>query len=303
MRFSDWQLSRIRHALRAYYRYSRDSRGMYGGWADVAGAITAHTDVDIPTERLRQFVEGLNIKKTGERRFPVPRSKSLEAIAKFVTDEKLKLLSKSELKEFSPALQGPLRLLEYLGTESDTGQDAATRKLEGRFTHSVIDREIFAFVVRELIIQRSTEGGLLEVVETEEHYDFTRMSDIEKLSPFERDKICNKRGICRGWAILTPEDNLFFFLKHDVRSKNRYYFTVALNLWRWSESPVTILGLLYHDFPIELEEDSTAVNILTVIKKTKEETANNVLLFAREEGTEIKFTKTDAEIAGEGTKL
>jgi hypothetical protein len=57
MRFSDWQLNRLRDALRAYHKFGRDAvDGRHYNWKDVSEAIFLSTEVEVPPERLRQFV-------------------------------------------------------------------------------------------------------------------------------------------------------------------------------------------------------------------------------------------------------
>ena len=59
MRFSDWQLNRLRDALRAFHKFGRDPvDGRHFNWKDVSEAIFLSTEVEVPPERLRQFVEG-----------------------------------------------------------------------------------------------------------------------------------------------------------------------------------------------------------------------------------------------------
>ena len=67
MRFSDWQLNRLRDALRAFHKWGRDPvDGRYFNWKDVSEAIFLSAEVEVPPERLRQFVEGVT--KPGESR-------------------------------------------------------------------------------------------------------------------------------------------------------------------------------------------------------------------------------------------
>lgn len=276
MKFSDWQLNRLRDALRAYHRYERSHDGVYFTWNDVSEAIDEYTGVIVPPERLRQFVEGVN-SKTGGRKFPVPKDQSLEGIMKFVTDEDLELLSKDELNEYSPGFQAPLRLLEYLSQELDSKCIVPAEKIQGVYSMRKSDRE--AFIIRELTLQRPTEDGLIQVVETEDFYESTAASQFGERLPHDRKEQRKSRVKHGGWAILTPEDNLFFFLKNEAYDKNRYYFTLALNLKHWSDEPITSLILLHHDFPFELEDDDS--DRLSAADHVRTETSKNTLMFER----------------------
>lgn len=47
MKYSDWQLNRLRDALRAYKQYERSHDGAYFTWKDVREAIAADTGYEI----------------------------------------------------------------------------------------------------------------------------------------------------------------------------------------------------------------------------------------------------------------
>ena len=138
MKYSDWQLNRLRDALRAYKVYERSHEGEYFTWKDVREAIAADTGYEIGTspengaERLRQFVEGVN-SKDGGRKYPEPKDDALDAIVQFALDEDNHLLSNDELNEYAPARQAPLRLLEYLDQFSGAERHIPVDKLKGVF--------------------------------------------------------------------------------------------------------------------------------------------------------------------------
>jgi hypothetical protein len=124
---SDWQLSRVRDALDAYYRYNRDSEGHSPRWNDVweeiadaaeEKGITLDLESTNGAERLRQFVVGLG-KKGKSPKYPKPHPQLMQAIVAFVTDEHSALLSKAELFGYEPPLQAALRLREYLQQKFD----------------------------------------------------------------------------------------------------------------------------------------------------------------------------------------
>jgi hypothetical protein len=74
-----------------------------------------------------------------------------------------------------------------------------------------------------------------------------------------------------GWAIITPEDNLFMFIKNDRYGYNHYYFTIALHPSIWSDTSVRELSLLRHQYPVLRECDSTYLPGL--MKETDDDTA------------------------------
>ena len=257
---SEWQAERVRDALRAYHRYERGIDGEYFTWKDVREAIAEYTDVEIGTsakngaERLRQFVEGIEDGKgTGKRKFPLPQPAAIEAIVAFVTDEELNLLTKEELKEYAPQYQTHLRLLEFLDDGSETGRMIPPENIQGVYRVSGLRNSLH--FVRELALQRSNNHGLIQVVETEDRYvEGPDFSNFDQWDMRQRRKAHKSRERHGGWAIFTPEDNLFFFLKKEENAKNRYYFTMAADVGLWSDSPHNQLVVLQHDFPFELEQ-------------------------------------------------
>ena len=258
MEFSDWQLNRLRDALRAYHRYERSHDGAYFTWNDVSEAIDEYTGVKVPPERLRQFVEGVN-SKTGGRKFPVPQKKSIAGIVEFVRHEDINLLSDDELEEFAPHRQAPLRLLDYLDQEFDTARIVPSEKLEGAYqVRKTIEGEL---MVRELTLQLASDEGLIQVVETEEIYEEAAVAEFDEWSPQQRKEQRNSIIKHGGWAVLTPEDNLMFFMKKEHNGMNRYYFTMATDLNHWSEEPMTQIVLLFHDFPLEIKGSHKAAMV------------------------------------------
>jgi hypothetical protein len=251
MRFSDWQLTRLRNALRAYHHHGRGSGGEFFNWKDVSEAISLATDVTVPPERLRQFVEGVKT-PGGYRKFPVPQETSLQAILKFATEEENGLLSEDELREHMPSGQAALRMLEYLQHEYDIEQIPPPPVLEGTYRVGRIEEE--RFVVRELTLQRASDDGLIQLVQMEDTYDIRNGMLFDDLSPEERDKVRGSRVLYGGWAILTPEDNLLMFLKKERNGHNCYYLTVASQNWHALEAPVSALALLRHEYPMERDD-------------------------------------------------
>ena len=276
MKYSDWQLNRLRDSLRAYHRYERSHEGEYFTWKDVSEAIDEYASVRVPPERLRQFVEGVNT-KGGGRKFPVPQDKSLDGIACFVTVAELCLISEDELKEFIPDKQAALRLLEYLDQKIDAERIVPIEKIQGTYCARSLDKK--AFTIWELTLQRPSGDGLMQVIETEDIYQHMASPVFDQWTPIDRKNYRDSHVKHGGWAILTPEDNLLFFLKDEATGRNRYYFTMALNLEHWSESPMTRLVLLHHDFPVELEDSDK--NGQTIADLTESEMAKNLLVFER----------------------
>jgi len=251
MRLSDWQLDRLRNALRAYHQFGRGSDGEYFNWKDVSEAISLSTDVTIPPERLRQFVEGKKM-PGGFRSFGTMQDDRIEAIVKFATEEEYGLLTEAELQEHQPSWHAAQRLLEYLRHEYDTERILPPAVLQGTYRVGRIEEE--RFLVRELTLQRATDDGLIQLEQVEDSYDLHEGMLFDDLSPEERDKVRGSRVLYGGWAILTPEDNLLMFLKKERNGHNCYYLTVASQNWHALEAPVSALALLRHEYPMERDD-------------------------------------------------
>jgi hypothetical protein len=265
---SEWQKLRVRDALRAYRLYTRkDDDSDYFNWKDVREAILLQTGVEIGAhsraggERLRQFVEGTPDKE-GNLKYPSPQPEALEAVIEFVTDPDLALLSPEELEEYVPPWQAPLRLLEYLDDGTDIAGEIPIEKLQG--TYRYIESRDEQAVINEITLERGLENGLIQVAEVEEFYPADIAASLSSLMPDERRSHRVARVQHGGWAVLTPEDSLLFYLKHKGSLRNRYYATVAAKTTLWEvDEPYDLLALIRQDFPLELmateELDATAV--------------------------------------------
>ncbi|HWY62856.1 MAG TPA: hypothetical protein VNW15_13220 [Rhizomicrobium sp.] len=277
MRFSDWQLNRLRDALRAFHKFGLDPvDGRHFNWKDVSEAIFLSAEVEVPPERLRQFVEGVT-KPGGSRSYRRMQDDRLEAIVKFVTDEDYGLISEAELREHAPSWHAAQRLLEYLKQEFDTERILPPSTLEGTYRNGRIDED--SFVVRELTLQRASDDGLIQLVQIEDSYDIIDGMKFDYFSPEEREKVRDSRVIYGGWAILTPEDNLLMFLKKERTGHNCYYLTVAAENWHALQAPAAALALLRHDYPIQPNEGEPLEP--KKLPGISEAIGNNISLFSR----------------------
>lgn len=275
MAYSEWQLNRLRDALRAYHAYTPTEELGPFNWKDVSEAISLATDVTVPPERLRQFVEGNRTKDGTGRKFQSMQPQSLEAIAKFVTDERL--LSPGELEEHVPPWQAAQRLLEYLDQSFDRQRVLPPAMFEGTYQARRTDERGFA--VQELTLQRPSDEGLMQVTKMEEYYPSKAEGAFDGWSFEERRKQRRTRTLYGGWAIFTPEDNVMAFLKQADTGRNLYQFTLAADKFYEPGAPVEQLILLHHDYPVELERlESSEAEVMRAILH---EAAKNVLFFKR----------------------
>ncbi len=296
MQFSDWQHERLRNALSAYHDYGDGKRpfnwkGVVEGIVETLGADVLGLSDDpailkaedrnkrlkLHAERLRQFVEGYTA-PDGVRKYPEPQPALLDAIVKFATHKSNPLLSPDELREFQPDWQAALRLLEYLDHKLDAERLLPPAYLEG--TYEGQRRTDEALVVSELTLQRASKQGIIQAVQIDELYQ-PSIHSVTGLSAQERakarlDKPHKKYG---GWAILTPEDTLVLFMKEARYHRNHYYFTLASDLDRATEQPVTRLTCLYHDYGLEPGDGAWDANMLPSAMVILME--NNIVYFNR----------------------
>ncbi|MCU7837966.1 MAG: hypothetical protein KZQ94_01140 [Candidatus Thiodiazotropha sp. (ex Troendleina suluensis)] len=270
---SDWQLMRVRDALRAYHRYQRNQYGRYYTWMDVREDIAHYTGVKIGSgpkygaERLRQFVEGIETRESFPRRkYPVPKPEALEGIVALLTHEEVKVLNEDELSEYAPGFQAPLRLIEYLAEDCDTPMTFEARTLEGvlKTDHPNGD----GWLVRRVTLQRADTEGMLQVVEFREQ--FLTESAEQAVEWSNQNHYENRTGFVKygGWAVITPEDSIMLFLKHSVNGRNVRYFGLD-ELGLLFDSPglphVKNLRFLQHDFGYDLRTTDRIPEIVAAL--------------------------------------
>jgi len=275
MAYSEWQLNRLRDALRAYHDYEPGHGSGSFNWKDVSEAISLTADVKVPPERLRQFVEGNRSKDGARRKFQSMQPESLDAIVRFVTEERLLLAT--ELEEHAPPWHAAQRLLEYLDQSFDKLRILPPVTFEGSYQARRADERGFA--VLELTLQKPSAEGLMQVTKTEEYYPAKAKEEFDRWTLDERRKQRRTRTLYGGWAILTPEDNVMVFLKQVDSGKNMYQFTLAADTAYQPDTAVERLVLLRHDYPVELE--GTDRDDEDMLRAILQETEKNILFFRR----------------------
>lgn len=253
MGFDDWQLDKLRAALRAHRVYTPGRRGRGLSWLELCADIEAYTNAPMSPEILRQFVEGVS-KKEYPVRFRVPSPENLEAVVAYLTDPNIDALAAEELNQERFAWQVPLRLIEYLKQDFDTDAPVLPDALEGTYRAAVSADE--TMTLTQLTLRPDADSGFLRVAEASEI--FTHTADTDFLTRTDRDRRNSHRARTdsQGWAVLTPEDNMLFFLKQTPYGRN-HYWTLAAEAELWSGEPVKRLTLLRHDYPAEPEEPDT----------------------------------------------
>lgn len=252
MQLSDWQMGRLRNAIRAYHCYGRSHDGDKFTWKDVSEAIVEYADTRVPPERLRQFVEGVR-QKEGGIKHPVPKGERLQAIFDFAVHPDLELTSKEELTERNLDVQAALKLLDYLDQDFDGTRITPPQSIEGRYY--CWRTELPFTCVSELVFDNPPATGIVTVHQTDRFFEDSLAPDNVAIALHGLPDNCKSEVRYGGWAILTPEDNFFLFLKEEGVGTNRYYFTLSTNLTHSGDIAMTEFSFLQHDYPLEFEAD------------------------------------------------
>ena len=264
---SEWQLQRVRDALRVYHHYTRGRDDCYFTWKDVREAIAEFTGYEIGVdaksggESLRRFVEGQEDKRRPKGKvYPAPKPDALSAIVEFVTHEELSLLTEEELEEFKPPWQAPLRMLEYLSHQCDLQASVNGLKLRGEYlTFQVTPDGVSITVLTMPFVHFADIPVPIQITETVHHYSTNDINEAyEWHTQGHKDKRASQ-ALFGGWAIITPEDTLMIFMKDSVNGRNHSYVSVndihSLTRNRTQKGEAA-LYLVRHDFALELDDDS-----------------------------------------------
>ena len=275
MQLSEWQLERLRDALRNFHSLNSASDGSRYNWNDVVEAIDLTTGVRVPYESLRKFVVGVRETKRKHAivpdrniyyRYQIPADHRLKAIYDFVTHPEVDLLSVEELSEREINVQAALRLLEYLEQDFDGERIMPPDDIEGRYCHC---RDEAPFEAQsELTISKPMASGVMKAHLVERLYEQDVAPPRELVLGMGMFIGHHSEARFNGWAVMTPEDNFFIFLKEERGGKNRYYFTLATDLDYSGQIKIKKFSLLYHDYPLEpTDEDLSEERGLNAITR------------------------------------
>ena len=248
MAFSDFQKRRLRLALRFYHRYKTDIDGRSLSWEFIAHDIEDITGVKIPPERVRQFAIGYWRK--GKYVYSEPEGSGLKAIADFAVHPDRNLLPPDELEELQPDYRAPMYMLEYLKPVYDSEPLEAPKSLTGIYSTQYTSGD--DLVISELTLQGVSKDGAIRATQIIDIYPADIADDFTNIPPLDLRNVRRKRRDAGGWAILSPEENLLFFLKEKQWQTNLYYISL-LEMDLWSSDQVSELTLLHHDYPYEYD--------------------------------------------------
>lgn len=289
MTYSDWQLRRIRHALKHHHWLEGEQKKRGESWRRIAQMVNGFHrmeasagDTENFAERIRQFVEGtpaegvMNALFADEKRRPLteqekrrlslegkwlyPVPKRLPDIVACITDEECGILRASSLRNFDSKIEAPLRLIEYLDPDYARCDPQALNPLKGayRSRRQVRVGRKTKHVQSEIDLARVSESGVIYLTELEEWYEVDSWEHFDSVFPDEREE---RRSGCyeyAGWGVVSPEQSLIVFMKlvQDQEGEDSDQNRIYLMLGRAEDDlpvpdkPVSAIFVLEHEAPV-----------------------------------------------------
>lgn len=251
--FTAQQREIIKTKVDAYYDVHHEARGLT--WAGLCDEIFDYTQVQVRHEDLRQWVDGFIPKNRKQPRRP--NKEELKAIVSFLIHADIHMLSEEELNEPEIPFGFAAFLLDFLAHPGHK-QTFPPLALSGTYV---------AFGRAEDGRRRPKALLGLEVREGDHVirvWEETWTDDGDPLKVFRIKSRAN------GWAVITPEDNLFIFRKDKRSGINHYYFTLASYPSLWSDTSLRQFGLLRHGHPVP--DDCTNKYLDELMDDTEDET-------------------------------
>jgi len=245
--FSHWQIQLIRDALEGYRMFTPDHESGKSplSWNALRERIAVATDVEFGKDDLRQFVEG---KKKGSDKFRVPEVKRMEALAVFLTDPDVAVLSNADLENRDVLeTQLPLYLTTFLKTAATPKPILPPTSLIGTFEGNT---EIENGRRNMRLTLGAATGSYLVVNEVDQDYyakggNEAEVADHRLMKP-------RKTANFIGWAVVTPEDNIIFYMKHSASRENHFWKLVVEEFF-WQDEPLQSFYLQKFDWPYEID--------------------------------------------------
>jgi hypothetical protein len=287
--YTDQQIKLIRDRLNAYYLIQKGGAQRMT-WIGVCARIFHLVDVEMDDEVLRQFAERVP-RKDRPAKPRIPKAENLKAIVDFLVHEEIDMLSIEQLKEPEIPYGLALCFSDFLRIDSDGKNLPPPTAINGRYRAEIKGPGTLAREI-ELSVAVDAQNSLVRLFEHAESFASKkglRLFEHAKsyLSKIEsRGMPASSRGEAsqklqsEGWGILTPEDNLFIFMKG--YGSNYYYLTLGMDKNLRSDSPIANLLLLRHQYPVQQSHVPRSFDELN-----KESDGDTILLnFYRLEETE-----------------
>lgn len=274
----DWQRDLIRRALRHYLGLGRGYDGMQLKLTGLVAGITERAGIDIPYEVVRKFYAGVKM-KDGSIHYPYPRNqKHIDAIVEFLVDpeDPNSPLSLEDLQNFEQVNRAPLHLVHYLHANTEVSALTKPQSLNGKFVSYQHSEK--TVVVKTLLLSNTTEDGVALAKYSEEIFE---TSDAVSEEVQFGEMTLRRRNSHSGWLVLTPEDNMIAFLKHDRSGKNRYFISLAFNQTVLEGEELNLLVLYDQDLPLELSESDENASDLSLAREVQHEIGEGIMVLRR----------------------
>lgn len=281
----DWQLDRMRRALRLLASQNRPYTDIYDepesrsrvsddAFRNLAEAIEDLTGVSMGSkDRLRQFARGRPVKgKEGAWHFSEMKTEAQHAaIRDFLTDpdDPRAPLQPMELRDFLPDLQAPFYFLEFLNQKIDFSIGLPLKLLVGHYVAERIEEGHLAryFLTLE---KPAKQDGLLHAFMFEESYHGESVKDV----PDNVDRY-------RGWAVMSHDDRAFFFMKSEAMPENHHLLLLDTDRGFPKGERLERFVALWPDAPLGLGFDMKTPVDVDVRRSVHQEIESSVLLFRR----------------------
>jgi hypothetical protein len=254
----------MRTRVDAYYEIHQDGprRMTWGGLCD---EIFDYTNVLIPVEDLRQWAT--NFIEKGRNTPRHPNDQGFAAIASFLMHPDIDLLSEKELNEPEIPYRFASFLLDFLAQPGHK-QQFPPLALSGTYVAFGKPEDGRIRPKAWLGLEVREGDHVIRVWEISQSWAFLVDARVDD-EPFHK-KVLKAQYRANGWGVITPEDNLFIFLKDERSGNNHYYFTLAAYPSLWSDTSLLQFGLIRHEYPVP--DDSNAKYLEELFEDTEDET-------------------------------
>jgi hypothetical protein len=251
--YTDRQRELIRARVKEYYDLHHFGARKIS-WAGLCDEIFDDTRKHVRSEPLRQWVTGFVAK---DRNQPLRRRpEEMEPIIEFLMLPDIAMLSPEELEDPEPPYRFLRSFQEFLRINSSRHIPESPSWLGGLYEawHQVDDAE----QLEEIWVKTTLR---LDVDWRNRHVHATETWEMHVRSPGETS-VLSGGLLNEGWGVVTPEGNLFLFMKTKPYDHNYYYLSLA------ARRPQ--LAMLRHEFPAD--SDPAAKTFEELIKATRQHT-------------------------------
>jgi hypothetical protein len=239
--FTERQIELIRTRLEAY-KISQIRAPKKLSWGGLVDEIFEKTGILMDDEVPRQFVR--QTKRRGTVR--MPEITNLHAMASFLMNDEINMLSRKELEEPEIPYRFAEFLLDYLGPNPEYRDHSSFKALGG--TYIAIDKSPEFHRIIDLKLEIKDGDRVIRITER-----MTAYHQIESGDTVDNSKIIQLID-SEGWAVLGPDQNLFMFVKAKRYGYCYYYLTMAMDKNVRYVVPVDSFLLLRHHYPIQSKD-------------------------------------------------